>query len=135
MRLDPRKACDSVKDSFFWAFVHDVIAHPFSALTLYSSPSVRFHNWTSEKAWPRKKSAFVPAPDVIIPLPHLPHLPGGVKFMKVSQLSPDVWEISHPRVNHQLRTSAKDQKEATEKAVKWFCELSREFGGRFDMFN
>lgn len=37
-----------------WAFIHDLIAHPLCALTLYSAWAVKFHDWTSLKAWDRK---------------------------------------------------------------------------------
>lgn len=131
MRTDPRKACDNPEESWFWAIVHDVFAHPLSALTLYSAPAVRFHNWTSEKAWPRKKSAFKGEPDLVIPLEYLPE---GNNVVVVKQLSEGIWEVSHPRVAHLFRTNAKTRTEAIEKAVKWFVELSKEFGGRFEMF-
>ena len=50
---DPRKACKNAKEKWAWAAIHDLLAHPLMALTLYSSWSLRFHDYTSRKAWPR----------------------------------------------------------------------------------
>lgn len=41
------------KQNTFWAIIHDSIAHPFMAITWYSKLSIRFHNYTSHKAWKR----------------------------------------------------------------------------------
>lgn len=54
MRTDPRKACANEKESWLWAILHDGIAHPLMALTNYSIASVALHDYTSQKAWPRK---------------------------------------------------------------------------------
>ncbi|MNE12803.1 hypothetical protein D3C81_442100 [compost metagenome] len=54
MRTDPRKACANQEEKLSWALVHDGIAHPLMALTLFSKLAVAFHDWTSQKAWPRK---------------------------------------------------------------------------------
>lgn len=54
MRIDPRKACANQEEKLLWALVHDGIAHPLMALSLFSSWAVAFHDWTSQKAWPRK---------------------------------------------------------------------------------
>lgn len=56
MRTDPRKACANEKENWLWAILHDGIAHPLMALTNYSMASVLFHDWTSQKAWPRAKA-------------------------------------------------------------------------------
>lgn len=53
MKTDPRAACVNTEERLFWALVHDGLAHPFMALTHYSSIAVRFHNFTSLRAWPR----------------------------------------------------------------------------------
>jgi len=53
MRTDPRKACANREERLLWALVHDGIAHPLMALTLFSGWAVRFHDWTSARAWPR----------------------------------------------------------------------------------
>lgn len=34
-----------------WAIVHDAIAHPLMALSLYSHWAIRFHQWTGRRAW------------------------------------------------------------------------------------
>lgn len=54
MKTDPNKACSNKKEHLLWALLHDGIAHPFMALTKYSKLSKRFHDFTSQKAWPRK---------------------------------------------------------------------------------
>lgn len=35
----------------FWAFMHDAVAHPLLALTGCATWTVRFHEWTSVKAY------------------------------------------------------------------------------------
>lgn len=52
MKLDPNGMCDSKASSFWWAAIHDLICHPLLVLTLYSKWAIRFHDWTSWKAWP-----------------------------------------------------------------------------------
>ncbi len=56
MRTDPRKACKNANERLLWALVHDLIAHPLMALTLWCRWSVAFHDWTSKKAWPRTEA-------------------------------------------------------------------------------
>ena len=53
MRTDPRGACANEHQRLLWALVHDGLAHPLMALTGWSKWSLRFHDWTSHKAWPR----------------------------------------------------------------------------------
>lgn len=53
MRTDPREACANERQRLGWALVHDGLAHPLMALTGYCKLSLRFHDWTSHKAWPR----------------------------------------------------------------------------------
>lgn len=55
MRTDPNKACANKKERLLWALLHDGIAHPLMALTLFSAWSVWFHDLTSQLAWPRPK--------------------------------------------------------------------------------
>lgn len=50
MKTDPNTC---VHTGGVWAVIHDAIAHPLLALTAYSAPARRFHNWTSQHAWPR----------------------------------------------------------------------------------
>lgn len=59
MRTDPRKACANQEENLLWALIHDGIAHPLMALTLFSGWAVVFHDWTSKKAWPRKAAVMV----------------------------------------------------------------------------
>lgn len=54
-KLDPNNCCVIFDECLFWALVHDIIAHPLIALTLYQCQfAIDFHNWTSHKAWKRK---------------------------------------------------------------------------------
>lgn len=53
MRTDPNQACDNSGENRLWALVHDGTAHPLMAITNYSALSVRFHDFTSRKAWPK----------------------------------------------------------------------------------
>lgn len=53
MKVDPKKLCVVFEESLPWALLHDLVAHPFLALTGYSRSAVRFHDWTSCKAWRR----------------------------------------------------------------------------------
>ena len=53
MKIDPNKHCIKYRQSLLWAIIHDLIAHPFMSLTLYSKPAIEFHNYTSHRAWKR----------------------------------------------------------------------------------
>jgi hypothetical protein len=54
-RLDPNKYCVHYEESLPWALLHDIIAHPLMAITLYKwKPALDFHNFTSQHAWKRK---------------------------------------------------------------------------------
>ena len=65
MMTDPRKACANTEENLVWALIHDGIAHPLMASTLFSKWSLRFHDWTSQRAWPRaRKPMFVPGSKV-----------------------------------------------------------------------
>jgi len=55
MKTDPNKACANVEERKLWAIIHDGIAHPLMAISNFSTWSIRFHDWTSQKAWPRCK--------------------------------------------------------------------------------
>lgn len=53
MRVDPRIGCANEEELLGWAIMHDLLAHPLMVITGYSQWSLRFHNFTSLKAWPR----------------------------------------------------------------------------------
>lgn len=54
MKKDPNKYCVHFTQNLFWAIVHDVVAHPLMAITLYKvEVFLRFHDYTSHKAWIR----------------------------------------------------------------------------------
>jgi len=55
MKLDPNDACVMFEENLIWAIIHDLIAHPIMAITLYCKISVAFHNYSSYKAWKRVK--------------------------------------------------------------------------------
>jgi hypothetical protein len=55
MRTDPRAACANAEERLFWAWLHDIIAHPLMALFGWASWTLQFHDWTSHRAWPRKR--------------------------------------------------------------------------------
>lgn len=48
MQTDPRKACANQEEKLLWALIHDGIAHPLMALSLFSRWAVDFHDWTSK---------------------------------------------------------------------------------------
>lgn len=56
MKKDPNKYCVNYHQTLVWALVHDIVAHPLMAITLYKcSWFIRFHDYTSAKAWKRSK--------------------------------------------------------------------------------
>lgn len=57
MKKDPNKYCINYEQSLGWALVHDIIAHPLMALTLYKiNFCIQFHDYTSARAWKRNDS-------------------------------------------------------------------------------
>jgi hypothetical protein len=59
MKLDPNKYCVCYKENLGWALLHDMAAHWLMGLTLYKVQWVKdFHNYTSHKAWIRKKMIY-----------------------------------------------------------------------------
>jgi len=56
MKIDPNRYCIVYKQNLMWALVHDIIAHPAMAITLYKVPIfIKFHDYTSQRAWRRNK--------------------------------------------------------------------------------
>jgi len=54
MKLDPNKYCINYKQDLLWALIHDLIAHPLMAITLYKiNWCIQFHDYTSKLAWKR----------------------------------------------------------------------------------
>lgn len=121
MKTDPRKACSNEREARGWAFIHDAITHPLMALTGWSALSLRFHNWTSEKAWPRASPAQLQEWEV----------DSRFGLLTVRALSPSVYAISHPKVKHVFVTNAHNPYIAARKAGNWFRLLEAEFGGVF----
>ena len=54
MKKDPNKCCVIFDESKLWALIHDLVAHPFLAISGYSKVGERFHDYTSSKAWTRE---------------------------------------------------------------------------------
>jgi hypothetical protein len=55
MKKDPNTYCINYEENIGWELLHDLVAHPLMALTLYKSKLViSFHDFTSSKAWIRK---------------------------------------------------------------------------------
>lgn len=126
MRTDPRKACKNEKERRGWAFLHDLLAHPFMAVTLWARASIRFHNWTSLKAWPREKASLEWWPmKVLLKTEHW-------GLLTATEIARDVWSIDHPTVLHTIRvTDKRGGASAIAQATKWFDELAEEHGGKF----
>lgn len=115
MRTDPRAACANTDERLLWALVHDAIAHPLMALTLYSRWFMKFHDFTSHRAWPR--AAVKPA----IPVP-MPSRHGEVLVTRM--LTDRTYGVRCPFLKaHTLVVQADDVMEAVEKAEAWFDEL------------
>ena len=53
MKSDPNAGCPNHGENLAWAIIHDLLAHPLMALTGYGGWAIRFHDYTSRKAWPR----------------------------------------------------------------------------------
>ena len=41
-----------MRENFWWAGIHNCIAHPLMWMVRYAKWSCRFHDWTGMKAWP-----------------------------------------------------------------------------------
>lgn len=116
MRTDPRKACANEKQLLLWAIIHDLVAHPLMALTGYSAASLRFHDVTSRRAWPRDTRT--PATAILVPSDRF-------GMLRVRALQPiGFFEIRHGMIAHCFVTSAADVTDAVEKAEEWFAALA-----------
>lgn len=128
MRLDPNQACRNDEQRFWWAFVHDFVAHPLMALSLWSDWSLKFHDWTSRNAWPRGDSG-----SEAFQINHTFAFSDDLwRTLPVTEFSPGFWEIAHPLVtDHILRTNASSAEEAGQKARAHFQDLMARFGAQF----
>lgn len=122
MKTDPRAACSNEKEALLWAIIHDLIAHPLMGLTLYSKASLRFHDFTSHRAWPR-----------VLPSQHEEFAMQSARFgaIKARWIGGQFYAFDHPTVSHTFVTNAADAVEAMEKAETAFGVLADEFGGAF----
>lgn len=121
MKTDPRKGCANLRELWVWAAIHDLLAHPFMVLTLYSRLSLRFHDFTSHRAWPRPVR---PAAITVV-------TPTRFGDVRVTQQAEGVWSVYHGRVNHAITLASLSPEDALYKALKWFDSLGEEFGGKF----
>nr|WP_175800885.1 hypothetical protein [Burkholderia anthina] len=124
MKTDPRAACANSEERLLWALVHDGVAHPLMALTNFSRLSLRFHDYTSARAWPRVPSR---AEEPV----RCFHVMSRWGVMSITQDAPGIWRARHPRVAHEYRTCASSAADMFVKADAWFQELADNFGGNF----
>ncbi|MES2187984.1 MAG: hypothetical protein V4505_25760 [Pseudomonadota bacterium] len=122
MKTDPRAACANVVERGGWAFMHDAVAHPLMAFTRWSAWSLRFHDWTSFRAWPRVELAG--GETAYVQSRHFGAL-------VVRCVAPGIYAVQHPNVGHKIVTAAADAWAAAEFADTWFVSLADEFGGVF----
>lgn len=116
MRTDPRKACANENQLLWWAIVHDLIAHPFMVLAGYSSLSLRFHDATSERAWPRAAVSYRDG-TLSVPTDRF----GNLTVRRLGQRG--FYEIQHPVIAHRLVVKADGVQDAADQAEEWFCSL------------
>lgn len=129
MRTDPRTACANARELWVWAAVHDLVAHPLMVLTWYSRAALRFHDWTSRRAWPRVADTQPAHP--------MPAHYGGApltRFGRVSvkELGPRLFMVRHGRVDHAVTLQADDMHEALSAGLEWFDSLAEQLGGKFE---
>ena len=122
MRTDPRAACANAVERFGWALLHDAFCHPLMALSGWSGWSLRLHDWTSHRAWPRVVPELASA--VVVPSARWGALP-------VRRTADGLYTVTHPTVAHSYTTPADDAVHAVEIASLWFDGLARDFGGAF----
>ena len=122
MKTDPRTACANAQERLGWALLHDLVAHPFMALTGYSAPALRFHDWTSFRAWPR-----VRPPQLRTPVT----MPSVWGPMVAEEVQSGFWRIKHPNMDNAIVQHGDDAVAILEAAEKYFQSLADEFGGPF----
>jgi hypothetical protein len=92
------------------------------ALTRWSAWSVRFHDWTSYRAWPREVGFVTETRTLSSP---------RWGDLRVTHVQQGFYSTQHPKVEHKVVTTAGDFIEAMEFAERWFDGLADEFGERF----
>lgn len=110
MKTDKNIACRNPRQSFLFAAAHDLIAHPFMVLTGYSKLSRRFHDYTSERAFPRNMDHYI---NFSIYSEEFGTLDGR-------KMKNGIWEISHPGIRVPIRFKASNIHAAIECAEEWF---------------
>lgn len=118
MRTDPREACGNEKELMLWAVIHDAVAHPLMALTFYSNWALRFHDWTSHRAWPRDTRTYLPVSEVVV----------SPRFgaLLVSSTQPGFFRVRHGMIAHTYGMQADDVSDAVSQAEAWFAQLAED---------
>ena len=133
MRTDPRIACANEHELFWWAILHDLIAHPFMALTFYSGLSLRFHDWTSRHAWPRNEDA----DEHVVDRAAYPVLevdawsPMKSKYVRLGIYSTTMegfWMIDFGHRYHALTVKEETAQAAMKRGVDWLFDLEGDYG-------
>lgn len=130
MKTDPNKACTVPRERLPWAMLHDLIAHPAMALTLYSTISRRLHDFTSAKAWPASdRAARIRQPRKyrqttpfgrLIATEEKPYTDDGKGF----------WRVVHPGTGHAVVSYGMPH-EVMARALEEFREWWNLFGDQF----
>jgi len=115
MRTDPRTACANAEERVGWAIVHDLVCHPLMALTCWSDWSLRFHDWTSNRAWPRP-----------VQFRQETLIVHDERFgdLKVVAVAPGLYNVYHGRIAHRYGVQARDMEDALAQTERWFLSLA-----------
>jgi hypothetical protein len=120
VKTDPRKACANDEERVWWAFVHDLIAHPLMALFGWNGWTLRFHDWTSRRAWPRS----VVKPGAWIEVQALCY---DIEVRETSV--PGLYQAKCPFMDHVYGMKAVNHQDAAEQAERWFLDLDPIWNG------
>lgn len=128
MRTDPNQACQNEKQRFWWALLHDFLAHPLMALFGYPVWSLKLHDFTSNRAWPRGQTVDTPPP--LLWWGVKGGWPEGRLYFRC--LPNKIYEFEHPNgIAHTFRCNAESTPLAVKKALEHFEDLANRFGGVF----
>lgn len=118
MRTDPRKGCANEREALGWALLHDAIAHPLMAVTLWRRWTLRFHDWTSHQAWPRCATPQTAEPRT------WKIRTNRFGVLTVTEIDPPgCYSVLHGLILHTIRVKATDHHDAARQAQEWFAEL------------
>jgi hypothetical protein len=85
------------------------------AVSGWSAWSLRFHDWTSYRAWPR-------VPGFQGETLRVPSRHHGILTVHVT--APGIYSVRHPAIGHTYTTNGADVFEAVERAENWFTSLA-----------